>query len=148
MVKKGIVLGHRISGRGIEVDKAKIETIKKLPPPSLVKGIRSFLGLTGFYRRFIKDFSKIAKPLSNLLVQGVPFKFDDQCLKVFLFLKEKLVLAPIVVAPDWNLPFELMCDASNYAIGVVLGQKRERTFQVIYYESRTLNDVQPNYATT
>ena len=100
MVKEVIVLGHRISGRGIEVDKAKIETIEKLPPPSSVKGIRSFLGHTGFYRRFIKDFSKIAKPMLNMLVQGAPFEFDDQCLKAFLFMKEKLVLAPIIVAPD------------------------------------------------
>ena len=100
MVKEGIVLGHRISKRGIKVDKAKIETIEKLLPPSSVKGIRSFLSHTRFYRRFIKDFSKIAKPLSNLLVQGAPFEFDDQCLKAFLFLKQKLVSAPIVVAPD------------------------------------------------
>ena len=105
MVKEGIVLGHHISERGIEVDKAKIETIDKLPPPSSVKGIRSFLGHVGFYKRFIKDFSKIAKLLSNLLVQGAPFEFDDKCLKAFLFLKEKLVSTPIVVAPDWNLPF-------------------------------------------
>ena len=63
-----------------------------------------------------------------------------------LFLKKKLVSAPIVVAPDWNLPFDLMCDMSDYAIGVVLGQKRDRTFQVIYYVSRTLNDAQLNYA--
>ena len=148
MVKEAIVLGHQISERGIEVDKAKIETIEKLLPPSSVKGIRSFLGHAGFYKRFIKDFSKIVKPLSNLLVQGVPFEFDDQCLKAFLFLKEKLVLAPIVVAPDWNIPFELMCDVSDYTIGAVLGQKRERTFQVIYYASRMLNDAQLNYATT
>ena len=77
MVKEGIVLGHQISERGIEVDRDKIETIEKLLPPSSVKGIRSFLGHAGFYRRFIKDFPKIAKPLSNLLVQGVPFEFDD-----------------------------------------------------------------------
>ena len=77
MVKEGIVLGHMIYERGIEVDKAKIETIEKLPPPSSVKVIRSFLGYAGFYRRFIKDFSKIAKPLSNLLVQGTPFEFDE-----------------------------------------------------------------------
>ena len=70
MVKEGIVLGHQISERGIKVDKSKIKTIEKLPPPSSVKGIRSFLGHAGFYRRFIKDFSKITKPLSNLLVQG------------------------------------------------------------------------------
>ena len=77
MVQEGIVLGHRISARGIEVDRAKIEAIEKLPPPSWVKGIRSFLGHAGFYRRFIKDFSQIAKPLSNLLVQGIPFEFDS-----------------------------------------------------------------------
>ena len=148
MVQEGIVLGHRISARGIEVDKAKIEAIEKLPPPSSVKGIRSFLGHAGFYRRFIKDFSQIAKPLSNLLVQGIPFEFDSQCLKAFTVLKDKLISAPIVVAPDWSFPFELMCDASDYAIGAVLGQKREKIFQVIYYASRTLNDAQLNYATT
>ena len=147
MVQEGIVLGHRISARGIEVDKAKIEAIEKLPPPSSVKGIRSFLGHVGFYRRFIEDFSQIAKPLSNLLVQGIPFEFDSQCLKAFTVLKDKLILAPIVVAPDWYFPFELMCDASDYAIGAVLGQKREKIFQVIYYASRTLNDAQLNYAT-
>ena len=148
MVQEGIVLGHRISARGIEVDRAKIEAIEKLPPPSSVKGIRSFLGHAGFYRRFIKDFSQIAKPLSNLLVQGIPFEFDSQCLQAFTVLKDKLISAPIVVAPDWSFPFELMCDASDYAIGAVLGQKREKIFQVIYYASRTLNDAQLNYATT
>ena len=148
MVQEGIVLGHRISARGIEVDKAKIEAIEKLPPPSSVKGIRSFLGHAGFYRRFIKDFSQIAKLLSNLLVQGIPFEFDSQCLQAFTVLKDKLISAPIVVAPDWSFPFELMCDASDYAIGAVLGQKREKIFQVIYYASRTLNDAQLNYATT
>ena len=148
MVQEGIVLGHRISARGIEVDRAKIEAIEKLTPPSLVKGIRSFLGHTGFYRHFIKDFSHIAKSLSNLLVQGTPFEFDSQCLHAFSVLKDKLVSAPIVVAPDWSFPFELMCDASEFAIGAVLGQKREKIFQVIYYASRTLNDAQLNYATT
>ena len=148
MVQEGIVLGHRISARGIEVDRAKIEAIEKLPPPSSVKGIRSFLGHAGFYRRFIKDFSQIAKLLSNLLVQGTPFEFDSQCLHSFSVLKDKLVSAPIIVAPDWSFPFELMCDASDFAIGVVLGQKREKIFQVIYYASRTLNDAQLNYATT
>ena len=148
MVQEGIVLGHRISARGIEVDKAKIEVIEKLPPPSSVKGIRSFLGHAGSYRRFIKDFSQIAKPLSNLLVQGKPFEFHAQCVRAFSVLKDKLVSAPIVVAPDWAFPFELMCDTSDYASGAVLGQKRERIFQVIYYACRTLNDAQLNYATT
>ena len=148
MVQEGIVLGHRISARRIEVDRAKIEAIEKLPPPSSVKGIRSFLGHTGFYRRFIKDFSQIAKLLSNLLVQGIPFEFDSQCLHAFSVLKDKLISAPIVVAPDWSFPYELMCDASDFAIGAMLGQKREKIFQVIYYASRTLNDAQLNYATT
>ena len=147
-VQEGIVLGHRISARGIEVDRAKIEAIEKLPPRSSVKGIRSILGHAGFYRRFIKDFSQIAKPLSNLLVQGIPFEFNTQCLRAFSVLKDKLVSTPIVVAPDWSFPFELMCDASDFAIGAVLGQKREKIFQVIYYASRTLNDAQLNYATT
>ena len=123
MVQEGIVLGHWISVRGIEVDRANIEAIEKLPPPSSVKGIRSFLGQAGFYRRFIRDFSQIAKPLSNLLVQGTPFEFDAQCMRAFSVLKDKLVSTPIVVALDWSFPFELMCDASDYAIGAVLGQK-------------------------
>ena len=146
MVQEGIVLGHRISARGIEVDKAKIEAIEKLPPPSSVKGIRSFIGHAGFYRRFIKDFSRIAKPLSSLLVQGTLFDFDEQCVQAFSILKDRLVSAPIVVAPDWDLPFELMCDASDFAIGVMLGRKRKRIFQVIHYASWTLNDAQMNYA--
>ena len=140
MVQEGIILGHWISSRGIEVDKAKIEAIEKLPLPSSVKGIRSFLGHAGFYRRFIKYFSPIAKPLSSLLVQGTPFNFDEQCVQAFSILKDRLVSAPIVVTPHWDLPFELMCDASDNAIRAVLGQKRERIFQVIYYASRTLND--------
>ena len=147
MVKESIVLGHRISERGIEVDRAKVETIEKPLPPSLVKGIRSFPNNGGLLRRFIKDFFKIVKPLSNLLVQGAPFEFDDQCLQTFLFLKQKFVSSPILVTPDWNLLFELMCDVSGYTIGSVLGQNRDRTFQVIYYASRTLNDAQLNYAT-
>ena len=114
MVQEGIILGHRISARGIEVDKAKIKAIKKLPPPSSAKGIRNFLGHAGFYRRFIKDFSRIA-------IQGTPFDFDEQCVQSFSILKDRLVSAPIVVAPDWDLSFELTCDASGYAIGAVLG---------------------------
>ena len=100
MVQEGIVLGHRISIRGIEVEKVKIKEIEKLPPLSSIKGIRSFLGHVGFYRRFIKDFSWITKPLSNLLVQGTPFDFDEQCVQDFSFLKDKLVSTPIFVAPD------------------------------------------------
>jgi hypothetical protein len=148
MVQEGIVLGHRISREGIEVDKAKIQIIEKLPPPTSVKGIRSFLGHAGFYRRFIKDFSKITKPLCSLLEKNNTFDFSQECLHAFNTLKEKLITAPIIVAPDWDLPFELMCDASDYAIGAVLGQRRDKILHVIYYASRTLTDAQLNYATT
>ena len=121
MVREGIVLGHRISGKGIEVGRAKIQIIEKLPPLTSVKGIRSFLGHTGFYRRFIQDFSKVSKPLSSLLMQGVPFEFNDSCMKAFELLKKKLISAPIVVAPVWDPPFELMCDARNFVVGAILG---------------------------
>ena len=148
MVEEGIVLGHKISAQGIEVDKAKVETIEKLQYPTNVKEIRSFLGHAGFYRRFIKDFSKISKPLCKLLEKDSPFDFTNECKLAFDRLKEALVSAPIVVSPDWNLPFELMCDASDHALGAVLGQRKENKLHVIYYASRTLNDAQINYATT
>ncbi|KAL4363682.1 hypothetical protein GQ457_04G024510 [Hibiscus cannabinus] len=148
MVDEGIVLGHKISSKGMEVDKAKIEVISKLPPPTTVKGIRSFLGHVGFYRRFIGDFSKITKPLCSLLEQGRPFEFNDDCTKAFNLLKQKLVIAPIVEPPDWKLPFELMCDASDYAVGAVLGQRKGKIFHPIYYAIKTLNDAQVNYTTT
>ncbi|XP_060969691.1 uncharacterized protein LOC133036929 [Cannabis sativa] len=144
---EGIVLGHKNSKAGIEVDKAKVSTIENLPPSVSVKGVRSFLGHAGFCRRFIKDFSKISKPLSSLLVNGVSFEFGEDCLKAFKVLKEKLISAPIVTSPNWELPFELMCDASDYAIGAILGQRVDRVFHTIYYASRTLNDAQLNYAT-
>jgi len=100
MVTEGIVLGHKISERGIEVDRAKVEIIEKFPPPTNVKGIRSFLGHAGFYRRFIKDFSKIAKPLCNLLNKDTTFEFDKECEKAFECLKKKLTTAQIIAAPD------------------------------------------------
>ncbi|KAK8704741.1 hypothetical protein V6N13_048355 [Hibiscus sabdariffa] len=148
MVTKGTVLGHKISSKGIEFDKAKVEVIEKLPPPATVKGIRSFLGHAGFYRRFIKDFSKISKPLCSLLQQNQPFVFDEDCQSAFKELKKRLVSTPIVIPPDWTSPFELMCDASDYAVGAALGQRRGKLFHVIYYASRTLNDAQINYTTT
>ncbi|KAJ9538724.1 hypothetical protein OSB04_031457 [Centaurea solstitialis] len=148
MVQEGIVLGHLVSKRGLEVDKAKIEVIMQLPEPSTVKGIRSFLGHAGFYRRFIKDFSKISKPLCNLLHVDQPFDFTSECTKAFETLKKALVTAPIVIAPNWALPFEVMCDASDWAVGAVLGQKVNKIFHPIYYASKTLIDAQLNYTTT
>nr|GEW31716.1 reverse transcriptase domain-containing protein [Tanacetum cinerariifolium] len=108
----GIVLGRKISKNGIEVDKAKVDVIAKLPHPTTIKGIRSFLGHAEFYRRFIQDFSKIAWPMTHLLEKDISFFFSNKCT-----LKKKLTEAPILVALDWDLPFELMCDASDFAIG-------------------------------
>ncbi|CAJ2653731.1 unnamed protein product [Trifolium pratense] len=117
MVREGIVLGHKISSKGIEVDQAKIEVIKELPPPLNVKGDTVFL-------------------------------FDEACVTAFNCLKTKLVTAPVIVAPQWDLPFELMCDASDYAVGAVLGQHHNKLFHVIYYSSKVLNENQINYTTT
>ncbi|GJR01264.1 reverse transcriptase domain-containing protein [Tanacetum coccineum] len=148
MVKEGIVLGHKISKSGIEVDRAKVEVIAKLPHPTTVKGVRSFLGHAGFYRRFIQDFSKIARPMTHLLEKETPFFFSKECIESFNTLKRKLTEAPILIAPDWDLPFELMCDASDFAIGAVLGQRKNKHFQPIYYASKTMTEAQAHYTTT
>ncbi|GJW80934.1 reverse transcriptase domain-containing protein [Tanacetum coccineum] len=117
MVKEGIVLGHKISKSGIEVDKVKVDVIAKLPYPTSIKGVRSFLGYAGFYRRFIQDFSKIARPITHLLKKETPFIFSKECIEAFNILKKKLTEDPILVTSDWDLPFEIMCDASDYAVG-------------------------------
>nr|GEX66959.1 hypothetical protein [Tanacetum cinerariifolium] len=148
MVKEGIVLGHKISKNGIEVDKAKINVITKLSHPTTVKGVRSFLSHASFYRRFIKDFSKISRPMTHLLEKDTPFLFFEDCIKAFQTLKKKLTEAPILIAPNWDLPFELMCDASDFAIGTVLGQRHENHFRPIHYASKTLSDAESNYTTT
>jgi hypothetical protein len=126
MIREGIVVGYLISERGIEVDGAKIEVIEQLPPPVNVRRIRSFLAHAGFCRKFIKDFSHITRPLTNLLAKDVPFDFDDACLKFFETLKNALLSALIIQPPDWSLPFEIMCDASDYAVGAVWGKQRTR----------------------
>ena len=106
--------------KGIEVDKTKIYLISKLPSPTNVKTVRQFLGHAGFYRRFIVDFSKTAKPLYKLLEKDAKFIWDADFQKSFEELKVFLTTAPIVRAPNWQLPFEVMCDASDLAIGAVL----------------------------
>ncbi|GKC32970.1 reverse transcriptase domain-containing protein [Tanacetum coccineum] len=138
MVTEGIVLGHKISRKGIEVDKAKVDVISKLRHPSTVKGIQSFLGHAGFYRRFIKDFSKISRPMTHLLEKNTPFIFSEDCILAFQTLN----------APNWDQPFEIMCDASDYAIGAVLGQRIEKHFRPIHYASKTMTEAESNYTTT
>ncbi|GJW07075.1 reverse transcriptase domain-containing protein [Tanacetum coccineum] len=147
MVKECIVLGHKISKSGIEVDKAKIDVIAKLPHPTSVKGVRGFLGHARFYRRFIQDFSKIARPMTHLLEKETSFVFSKECIKAFNILKKKLTEASILVAPDWDLPFEIMSDASDYAVGAVLRQRKTKHFQPIHYASKTMTDAQAHYTT-
>ncbi|GKF20789.1 reverse transcriptase domain-containing protein [Tanacetum coccineum] len=131
---------HKISKSGIEVDRVKVDVIAKLPHPTTVKGVRSFLGHAGFYRRFIQDFSKIARPMTHLLEKETPFVFSKDCIDAFQTLKKKLTEEPILVVPDWNLPFELMCDASDFAIGAVLGQRKTKHFQPIHYASKKITE--------
>jgi hypothetical protein len=130
------------------VDKAKVETVEQLPPLTDVKSLRSILGHAGFYTRFIKDFSKITKSLTYLLQKYVAFDFDEKCLAAFRTLKSALVSAPIIDPPDSSQPFKVMCDASYYAVGANLGQRKEGRVHAVYYASKTLNKAQLNYATT
>nr|GEZ48844.1 reverse transcriptase domain-containing protein [Tanacetum cinerariifolium] len=148
MVKEGIVLGHKIYKNRIEVDKAKINVITKLPHPTTIKGVRSFLDHAGFYRRFIKDFSKISRPMTHLLEKDTPFIFSEDCIKAFQTLKKILMEAPILIALNWDLPFKLMCDASDFAIGAVLGQRHEKHFRPIHYASKILTEAESNYTMT
>ncbi|XP_027061839.1 uncharacterized protein [Coffea arabica] len=147
IVKEGIVLGHVVSSRGIKIDKAKVDFISSFPYPTNVKEIRSFLDHIGFYRRFIKNFSRIAQPLSQLLQKEATFDFGQSCKVSFDTLKSMLTTTPIIQPPDWSLPFELMCDASQYAMGAVLGQRSGKCSHVIYYVSKTLSPAQYNYTT-
>ena len=111
-----------ISAVGLEVDQEKDSIIRNLMPPTTVKGIRSFLGHAGFYKRFIRDFSKISRPLCRLLEKDPKFYFDESCHNAFEEIKYRLVEAPIMAKPDWNREFEIMCDASDFAMGAVLAK--------------------------
>ena len=140
MVTEEIVLGHKISAIGLEVDQAKVFVIKTLLPPTTIKEIRSFLRHAGFYIRFIKDFSKISRPLHRLLEKDAKFDFDESCNFAFEEIKSRLVRAPIMATPDWNKEFEIMCDVSDYPMGPVLGQRIEKNFRAIYYTRKTFNE--------
>jgi hypothetical protein len=138
MVQEGIVLGHKILEKGIEVDKVKIELIEQLPPPTNLKGIHSFLGHAEFYRRFIQNFSQIPRPLTHLLAKDALFVFTEECLQSFHTLKKALISAPVIQPPDWHLPFEIFYDASDYVVGAVLSQSKDKKHYAISYASKTL----------
>ena len=119
------MLGHGVSKKGIEVDKAKIDLISNLRVPSSVKQLKSLLSHVGFYRRFIKDFSKVARPLTNFLSKNTPFLFDESCVEAYGKLQSLLVSAPILQPPNFSLPFEIIYDVFDFATRVVLGQRGE-----------------------
>ena len=148
MVREGVVLWHIVLGKGLEVGKAKIEVIYNLPLPSTVKDLRSFLGHVGFYRRFIQDFTKVSKPLTTLLCKDKDFIIDEEGKRAFTMLKQALIEAPILQSPNWDLPFKIMCDASDYAVGAVLGQRLDKKPTAICYTNKTLIEAQTNYTTT
>ncbi|GJU44107.1 reverse transcriptase domain-containing protein [Tanacetum coccineum] len=122
MVKEGISLGHKISENGIEVDKSQVDVL--------------------LY------FSKISRPMTHLLEKNTSFILSDDCIQTFETLKKKLTKAPILITPDWDLPFELMCDASDFAIGAVLGKRHEKHFRTIHYASKTMTEAEYHYTTT
>ncbi|GJU22306.1 reverse transcriptase domain-containing protein [Tanacetum coccineum] len=148
MVTEEIMLGHKVSSAGLKVDQAKINIITKLPPPTNVKAVRSFLGHVRFYHRFIKDFSKISRPMTKLLEEDAVLDFNKECIKAFKSLKEKLTNTPVMVSPDWSQPFELVCEASDFVVGAVLGQQKGKHFCLIHFDSKTLNNAQQNYTVT
>ncbi|GKE31617.1 reverse transcriptase domain-containing protein, partial [Tanacetum coccineum] len=125
MVKEGIMLGHKVSSAVIKVDKVKIDIVSKLSPLLISKVLEAFLDMPVFIDVSFKDFSKIARPLTKLLEKDSPFEFHDGCQKAFELLKEKLTCAPVIMGLNWNLSFELMCDASDFIAGAVLGQEDE-----------------------
>eukprot|EP00253_Pinus_taeda_P004662 PITA_04662 len=147
MFIEGIVLGHHISGDGFKVDRSKVEVISKLPIPNCQRDVRSFLGFTGYYRRFIENFTKIASPLFKLLTKDCEFKWDHDCQKAFETLKTRIFEAPILRGPNWKLPFHISTDASDIALRSMLGQ-RDLVPYAIYYTSKNLTPTELNYTVT
>src|SRR6185437_10830869 len=136
-------LGHTISSEGISVDPSKVQEVMDWKPPTSVHQIRSFLGLAGYYRRFILDFSRIAKPMTELLRKDVKFKWDAKCDEAFHTLRAHLTTAPVLAQPDNNKPYDVYCDASGTGLGCVLMQDN----RVIAYASRALRPHELNYPT-
>ena len=142
-------LGHTVSKEGVKPNIEKVEAIMKMQPPIEIQGLQQFLGMTSYYRQFIKDYAKIAEPLNRLLKTGSIFKWDQHCQQAFETLKERLMTAPILVFPDFRKPFKLITDASDFALGAVLAQKNDKNQeQVISYASRTLQPPERKYTVT
>ena len=148
MVREGILLWHLVLSKGLEVNKAKVEVIQDLALPKSIRELRCFPGHVGFYQRFIKDFVKVSKPLTSILCKDKDFIIEDEGKQAFMQLKQSLLETPILQSPNWDLPFEIMCDSSDYAVGAVLGQRINKKPTAICYASKMLADAQLNYMTT
>jgi transposase len=141
-------LGHVVSRQGIHTDPDKVAAISELPPPTNVKGVRRFLGVASWYRRFVPDFAELVVPLTNLLKKGKRWSWTDEQQRAFEIMKEKLTEAPVLACPDFSKPFTLQTDASNNGLGAVLTQESEEGERVIAYASRHLNKAEINYSAT
>jgi hypothetical protein len=136
-------LGHVLSANGIAVDSSKVKDILEWKPPTTVHQVRSFLGLAGYYRRFIPDFSKIVKPITSLLKNDTKFDWSSRYNEAFEHLKVLLTTAPVLAQPDIEKPFDVYCDASGSGLGCVLMQEG----RVIAYASRQLRRHEEHYQT-
>lgn len=141
-------LGHHVSRDGIHTCEDKVEAVKSWPEPVNLKELRSFLGLCSYYRKFIKDFAKIASPLNALVKKSVTFSWTEGCQHAFDQLKQTLTSAPVLAYPEMEGQFVLDCDASKVAVGAVLSQVQDGQEKVIAYSSRTLNSHEKNYCVT
>ena len=141
-------LGHVISEEGIKTDPRKTECVEKWPTPKNVHEVRAFLGLCGYYRKFVYKFSEIARPLYKLTERKSPFVWSEECTKAFQTLKKRLVEAPILAHPDFTKPFILDVDACDRSIGAVLSQKTELGERVIAYGNKTLTKSEQHYCVT
>ena len=146
--KVGVVLGHSISQARIQVDPKKITIIKRVPTPQKHKDVKSFLGLAGYYRRFIKYFSKMASPLFGLLAKDSEFIWSGPCQEAFELIKEQLTTSPIPRGPNWTLPFHIHTDASDKVVGVALGQLEDKIPYAIYFINKNLSKAKLNYTVT
>ena len=141
-------LGHIVGRAGLECDPNKLSAVANWIPPSTIKGVREFLGFTGYYRRFVPDYSTVAQPLVRLLGKDCKFQWTDACQDAFKALHALLIKAPVLAFPKEDLPYIVDTDASDYGIGGVLSQSIEGTEHVIAYYSKSLNPAQQKYCTT
>jgi len=140
-------LGHVVTTEGVKPDPLKVKAIKEFPTPRNTKDVKSFLGLTGYYRRFISQFSKIAKPLNELLKKGQKWRWEQEQIESFHLLQDALTREPVLSYPDFNKQFVLTCDASSFAVGAILSQGKIGHDKPISFASRTLNRAEMGYST-